>query len=182
MISDELEVLKIVVQRLADSGINYMVSGSVAGNFYSQPRMTRDIDMVIQLSRFEVDKIYHLFEGDFYIERDSIVAALKDRGMFNIIHNEKVIKIDFIIAAHTEYEKVKFQRRVLKDIEGINLFLISLEDLILSKLLWAKDSRSELQLNDVKNLTTFDREGLDLAYLENWADTLSVKTLLKECL
>ena len=69
MVSEELEVLKTVVQGLDSSGIKYIVSGSIAGNFYAQPRMTRDVDIVIQLSDFEIDKIYNLFEDNFYIDR-----------------------------------------------------------------------------------------------------------------
>ena len=39
---NEFEILKDVVNKLADSHINYMLSGSVAMKYYSQPRMTRD--------------------------------------------------------------------------------------------------------------------------------------------
>ena len=42
----ELYVLKIVVGRLEAAGIPYMVTGSIAANFYTVPRMTRDIDIV----------------------------------------------------------------------------------------------------------------------------------------
>jgi hypothetical protein len=45
--SEELEVLKIVTQRLREAGINYMISGSIASNYYTIPRMTRDIDVVV---------------------------------------------------------------------------------------------------------------------------------------
>lgn len=181
MIFEELEVLKTVVQRLNDASIQYIVSGSIAGNFYAQPRMTRDVDIVIQLAHSDIDKIYNLFKDDFYIDKISVAEALKGRGMFNIIHNEKVVKIDFIIAQDTDYERMKFQRKVIKKIDGINLDLISPEDLILSKLLWAKDSHSELQLKDVKNMISFNRNSLDLNYLKSWADRLSLNSLLNEC-
>ncbi len=42
--SQELEVLKIVTKRLKNANIPYMITGSVAANFYAVPRMTRDID------------------------------------------------------------------------------------------------------------------------------------------
>ena len=51
----------------------------------------------------------------------------------------------------------------------------------MSKLLWAKDSRSELQFIDVKNIIAFNKEELDFKYLDDWAEKLSVKNLLKEC-
>lgn len=44
----ELDVLKDVCERLDRAGIAYMLTGSMAMNYYAQPRMTRDIDLVIE--------------------------------------------------------------------------------------------------------------------------------------
>jgi len=56
---------------------------------------------------------------------------------------------------------------------------VSKEDLIISKLFWAKDSHSELQLGDVKNLVA---TGYDSTYLEYWTRELGLNNLLTECL
>jgi len=69
--SEELEVLKTVTQRLNEAGIRYMVSGSIAANYYTVPRMTRDIDIVIELEQSDIDRFVGLFQGDFYIDGDT---------------------------------------------------------------------------------------------------------------
>ena len=46
--SEEMEVLKEVTRRLDQAGIAYMITGSTAANFYTVPRMTRDIDLVVE--------------------------------------------------------------------------------------------------------------------------------------
>jgi len=51
--------------------------------------------------------------------------------------------------------------------------------LIISKLHWARDSHSEFQLRDVKNLLV---SGYDVAYLEQWTRELGLYDLLQECL
>lgn len=181
MISDELGVLKIVAKRLDSARIRYIISGSVAANFYAQPRMTRDIDIVIWATAFNADRVYNLFKEDFYIDKDSVDEAISNTGMFNIIHNELVVKVDFIVASDSEYNKMKLQRRKIHTVEGVDLPIISPEDLILSKLLWAKDSHSEMQFRDVRNILVFNKNGLDFSYLENWAVKLAVKNLLEEC-
>jgi hypothetical protein len=56
---------------------------------------------------------------------------------------------------------------------------VSKEDLIISKLWWAKDSRSEVQLGDVKNLLV---TGYDTTYLERWTPALGLNNLLQACL
>ncbi|MDO8141843.1 MAG: hypothetical protein Q6358_10130, partial [Candidatus Brocadiales bacterium] len=69
---NELEVLKIVVKRLESAGIPYMITGSIAANFYTTPRMTRDIDIVIEIGENNAEVLFSLFSDDFYIDKDSI--------------------------------------------------------------------------------------------------------------
>lgn len=142
--SEELEVLKTVVSRLQSAGIHYMVTGSIALNFYSVPRMTRDIDLVIELSLPEVDRFCNLFSKDFYLSKEAVEGALKRPGVFNLIHNEAIVKVDFIVRKEGEYHREEFKRRRPVNLEGTTIFLVSPEDLILSKLLWARDTDAEV--------------------------------------
>ena len=48
---NEQDLLKIVTERLESAGISYMITGSVAANFYTIPRMTRDIDIIVELEQ-----------------------------------------------------------------------------------------------------------------------------------
>ena len=61
----------------------------------------------------------------------------------------------------------------------VSVWIVSKEDLIISKLYWARDSHSEFQLRDVKNLLV---SGYDVAYLEQWTRELGLYDLLQECL
>jgi hypothetical protein len=72
--------------------------------------------------------------------------------MFNLIHDEYIIKIDFVVRKDTPYRRRAFSRRKKVTVDDQDLYVVAPEDLILSKLEWAKDSRSEVQLNDVRNL------------------------------
>jgi len=177
--SEELEVLQIVHQRLALANIPYMVTGSMAMNFYAKPRMTRDIDLVVEVSASDLDRFIPLFQDDFYIERDMIQQALIQKTMFNLIHIPTVIKVDCVIRKDTPYRREEFSRRQTIIIEGNRLYIVSPEDLILSKLEWAKDTRSDTQLADIRNLLTMVA-GLNRLYLEKWAYTLGVTQLLQE--
>ncbi|HLG22811.1 MAG TPA: hypothetical protein VI382_08340, partial [Candidatus Manganitrophaceae bacterium] len=118
---NEQEVLKIVAKRLASAGVPYMITGSVAMNFYATPRMTRDIDIVIRTQEDDIEKLYKLFANDFYVDIDSIKEALYRRRMFNVIHMEGIVKVDFIIRKETEYRQVEFQRRRRVVFEGVEM-------------------------------------------------------------
>ncbi len=177
--SEELEVLKIVTHRLSRTNIPYMVSGSMAANYYTVPRMTRDIDIVIELSRTDVDKFVSLFQSDFYINKEMVQKEVLQQGIFNLIHNRYVIKVDFIIKKSSAYQETAFSRKKEVLIKSSLMWFISPEDLVISKLDWAKDSLSEMQLKDVRNLVeTVDN--LDLKYIDKWISQLDLEKVYKE--
>ena len=176
---DELAVLKVVVNRLESASICYMITGSIAANFYATPRLTRDIDIVIDVEGNEADKLFSLFSKDFYVEIGLIKNALQDRQMFNIIHNEAIVKVDFIIRKDDEYRRIEFGRRRSIDFEGLRIDITSPEDLILSKLSWAKDSFSEMQIRDAKNLMKTVPD-LDMDYIKEWVPRLGLQEIYKK--
>lgn len=177
--SEEIEVLRIVTQRLNKANITYMISGSIAANYYTVPRMTRDIDIVIELAYPDVNKFIDLFQSDFYIDKEMIKKEILQQGIFNLIHNQYVIKIDFIIRKGTEFQNTAFLRRKKILIETNPMWFISAEDLILAKLDWAKSSHSEMQLKDVQNLLETVKN-LDMDYIKVWINKLSLSQIYKE--
>jgi hypothetical protein len=179
MIQTELDVLRDVSQRLTSGGVAFMLTGSMAMNYYAQPRMTRDIDVVVKLAADQIDFWISTFEREYYVDRLAIARAIGERSMFNLIHNETIIKLDCIVLKNDQYRLQEFARRKLVTLEDFETWIVSREDLILSKLYWAKDSKSELQLRDVRNLLTAD---CDMPYLYSYAEELGVKALLMEVL
>ena len=176
---EELEVLKEVVLKLNAAEIPYMVSGSVAMNFYAQPRMTRDIDVVMFLKVNEVERFISLFREGFYIEEDTIKEEVLRCGMFNLIHDKYIVKVDFIIKKEGVFDDAAFERRRQIEIDDITMWIISPEDLVLFKLKWAKDSESEMQLRDFHNIIEMCKN-LDIEYVKRWADKLGLSNLLEK--
>ncbi|MFH1360458.1 MAG: hypothetical protein ABIJ41_05400 [Candidatus Omnitrophota bacterium] len=174
--NEELKTLKIVAQCLEKANIPYMVSGSIAANYYTLPRMTRDIDIVIELKENAVDPFIAIFKDDFYVDDEMVRREVFNKGIFNLIHKEYVVKIDFIIRKESAFQTSVFNRKIRASFQGHELWLISAEDLILAKLLWAKDSRSEMQLKDVKNLLNTG-QNLDRSYIEEWLNKLQLKDM-----
>ena len=77
----------------------------------------------------------------------------------------------------SEFRQVEFARRKPVELAGVRTWIVSREDLILSKLAWARDANSELQVRDVRTLLD---DSLDWAYLRKWAPKLEVGQLLDE--
>ena len=177
---NEIDVLRDLATKFAQGRIDYMLTGSLAMNYYAQPRMTRDIDVVIDLdSKDGVDAINRLFSPEYYVAREAIVRAVAHQSVFNLIHQEMVIKVDCIIRKESDYRRLEFERRRAITVQDFTVWIVSKEDLIISKLDWARDSRSELQFRDVTNLLATP---YDAAYLEKWTRQLGLYDTWQECL
>jgi hypothetical protein len=168
-----------VAARLDEAGIPYMVTGSMAANFYTTPRMTRDIDLVVELAEEDISRVVRLFQDEFYIDREMVQQAVRSRSMFNMIHTALVVKVDCVVRKESAYRREELARRRRVTVAGQSIAMVAPEDLILSKLDWAKDSRSQMQLDDVRSLLR-SVPGLDTAYLNHWADRLGLAALYQE--
>lgn len=177
--SAELEVLQDALARLERGGVAYMLTGSLALSYYARPRMTRDIDLVIEFPEGDAKRLAALFEPRYYVSEADVERALRGRGMFNILDLEKLVKLDLIVRKDEPFRRHEFGRRVRVRLAGFDAWIATREDLILSKLVWAQPSGSELQLRDVRSLLEV---GADLGYLRRWAADLGVGGLLEKCL
>jgi hypothetical protein len=179
MPSDELDVLHTVVSRLDRAGFHYMLSGSIALAAYATPRMTRDLDLVVQLETSDVDRFVQLFAEDFYVDADAVRRSVTSRSIVNMIDLTRVVKVDIIVRKDTAYRRLEFERRRRTAVDGNEIWIVSPEDLVLSKLVWAREGESALQMGDVRELLSSVPD-LDWTYLDRWAGQLAVTALLAE--
>jgi len=173
----ELLALRDLCARLDAAGIAYMLTGSLAMSYYARPRMTRDIDLVVALDAAAVGTLTSALGKDYYVDAQMIEAGFRERRPCNIIYLPTVVKVDLIPRKDSDYRRSEFERRRKVGFAGVDLWIVSPEDLVLSKLEWARDSRSELQMRDVRHLLEVP---LDRAYLKLWSGRLNLDDLLKE--
>lgn len=176
--NEQLVFLGNIAEKLESCDIPYMLTGSMAMSLYSIPRMTRDIDIVIDPKPHQADTIFKLFKEDCYIDYNSVIQAIERKGMFNIIHNKWIAKADFIIRKDDEYRKVEFEHRRKIVIRGAAIFTVTPEDLILTKLKLSKENGSELQFRDAQMISNTISH-LDWPYLEKWGKSLGIVDYLK---
>ena len=177
---EQHELLAHVCRLLERLGVRYMVTGSQATIAYGEPRFTNDIDIVADLNLANCDAFCEGFPpGEYYLSHAAAREAVAHRGMFNVIHQETAFKADCVLKKSTEFQRNVFERREKTDFYGKEIWIISKDDLIISKLWWAKDSVSEKQLTDVKNLM---RNGFDSEYIKSWTAKLDITDLFERCL
>ncbi len=178
--NDIFNALFNVIEKLETAQIDYMLTGSVAGFFWGVKRFTQDIDIVISLENITPEIIENSFStSEYYIAQTALLDTFYGKAkMFNIIELASYTKIDLIAQTESEYSISQFKRRKRIDFFGGKVWVISPEDLVLSKLNWQKMNNSSQQRNDI--ITIIDLIDLDTDYINNWAKKLGTFELWKD--
>ena len=174
IVNSLLRFLQIITKFFSDQQIPYMLSGSMAMSIYTLPRATRDFDFVVHLQKKDMDTLVEFFKHGYYCDVDAVNDAIKRHSMFNIIDYASGYKADFIILKNEPFRQTEFSRKRSITFFGIPVYIVSPEDLLLSKLIWIQQMQSNLQLEDIKNLSEI--ETLDWGYINNWIKELKLNT------
>lgn len=153
-----------------------MVTGSVASSAHGKPRSTRDIDIVIAPTPQQVRELIREFPStEYYADEQQALDALANRSQFNVIDFSNGWKVDFIIAKSSEYASTALSRHRKLEIGGSLMLVASPEDVIISKLEWARLSGgSDRQMLDAADVVRNQGNRLDLVYIERWAKQLGL--------
>ena len=169
-------VLKNVTNRLRQNGIAYMLVGSYASSFHGALRATHDVDVVIDATPEQLPGLIAGFHADnYYAELDAALDALRHQSMFNVIDSTTGWKIDLIFRKSRAFDLGAFNRRLPVKLFDIQLFVATAEDVIISKLEWAKLSESHRQIEDVARLMEKQWNDLDRDYLSKWISALELQ-------
>jgi len=174
------DALQLVLSNLENHQIHYMVTGSFASNMHGVPRTTYDADIVVDVSRYSLERFLQSLGDDFYVSHEAAKEALKSRRMFNVIHLETGFKLDLIIKKTRPFSEEEFTRREQVSFLDQQRWFASAEDVILSKLEWSKQGESEKQYIDALNIAKVQGDNLAVPYLKKWARDLDVHDLLEK--
>lgn len=165
-----------VTQKLEAAEIPYMIVGSIASMTYGEPRMTHDLDLVVQVLPKDASKFEQIFpEDEYYCPPEEIVKPEILRcGQFNLIHHETGLKIDLVIRKNSEHAKTEFSRRKKITLwQGAEAYMASPEDVILKKLEYFREGGSQKHLQDIRGILA--QTEIDEPYLQGWIAKLGLQ-------
>lgn len=174
------ELLKTVTDVLGHLRVSYMVTGSVVSSLQGEPRSTHDIDLVVALLPSAAARLAEAFPTPaYYIDVQSIRAAIRDGGMFNLLHVPSGDKVDFWLLTDEPYDRERFARRYEESTAwGLRMFVTTPEDTIVMKLRWGQMSGgSEKQFTDALRVFEIQQNVLDRTYIEKWVSQLGLTPL-----
>jgi hypothetical protein len=180
---EQLKLIQLVVNRIGKLGIRYFITGSIASSYYGIPRYTHDIDVVVTISKKDSAEIIDVFSHEGYITQEGVRDALSGTGMFNFIHSDTGLKVDFWIDRGEPFTKSCFARaRQVELSDGFWAMMASPEDVLLHKVYWDHLMPSERQLRDAQGIVSVLGEKLDTAYVKKWAKELGIENSVQRLL
>lgn len=167
----EPDLIELFVRPLEQLRIRYLISGSVAAMIYGEPRLTIDIDMVVVLRPEDVARLRDAYPSpEFYLPPGDIIAAEigRERGHFNIIHSETILKADIYTARHDELNAWAFRHARPYPFDTTNIMVAPPEYVIVRKLEYFREGGSEKHLRDIRAMLAVSGEMIDHAALNEW--------------
>jgi hypothetical protein len=176
------ELLAKVAAVLEAAGVPYVVTGSVATALYGEPRFTQDADVVVIAPPGLGAELAAAFpSARYYADAPDIDSSLRRGIVSNIIDGETGAKVDLHPKNDDPFEDSFFARRRAVAVGGVELWFPSPEDVILSKLRWARATGDgERHAADAAGVYRVQKDNLDLDYLKDWAERLGFADLLAE--
>ena len=165
----EHSLFQVFISRLNRLDIGYMVTGAVASIVYGEPRLTHDIDLVVELSDKNARKIVEGFPSDeFYcppLEVIKLETSRPLRGHFNIIHHESGFKADIYILGVDELHRWAMSNKKAIEMEGERFWVAPPEYVIIRKLQYYREGGSDKHLKDIVGMIQISCERIDLEVL-----------------
>lgn len=135
----QTEAIRRIVEALVGAGIPYMLTGSFASSFHGVPRASQDIDLVIAPGEGQLQLLIGLLpQNEYYANLDMALDAARRESQCNILDLVTGWRADLILRKSRPFSMAEFDRRTEADFQGLRVFVASPEDVILSKLEWAK--------------------------------------------
>jgi hypothetical protein len=169
------QVIRRFASLLDGAEVPYMLTGSFASGFYGSPRASQDIDIVVCPKLGTLEKLLRLLPADqYYVDRDAALDAYGRETLFNVVDLGTGWKIDLIIRKSRPFSVGEFDRRRRAEFADGIIYVATAEDVLISKLEWAKLSESERQLEDAAGIIRTQGHELDFDYVERWIRELDL--------
>jgi hypothetical protein len=167
------EFLRAVFDALTALDVPFMVSGSLASNFYGVPRSTQDADLVVELARLPLAAFAaHLgepFQPDTQLAFETVTGSR--RLVVRAVHSP--FEVELFDLTEDPHDRERFARRREVELFGRRVAVPTAEDVVVNKLRWWKLAGRRKDFEDARN-TLAVQTALDMPYLKRWCRELDL--------
>jgi hypothetical protein len=174
------EATLAVLDALETLAIPYMVVGSLSSNLYGVPRSTRDADFVIQFDSESLFQLANRLGASFRLDPQMTfeTTTLTFRHIIDVVGT--LFKIELFHLSDEPHDQERFRRRRRLKMQNREVSVAAAEDVIITKLRWAKGARRSKDRDDVQDVIVVQGKNIDWPYVYTWCDRHGTRDLLDE--
>ena len=166
------DLLAVFLDRFNQSGVEYMVTGSVASTIYGEPRLTQDIDLVMRLKPADGRLLNAAFPTDaFYAPPVEVLEEEGRRpsgGHFNLLHLETGLRADCYLAGESALNRWGLEHRRGTVVAGRTIWIAPPEYVIVFKLEFHRQGGSEKHLDDIARMLRVSGDRINESEIATW--------------
>ena len=175
----ETDLFLVFISRFDALKVRYMVTGSVAGVFYGEPRVTHDVDVVLELPRDRISDFAAMFPiEEFYCPPEEVLVEetqRTQRGHFNLMHHESGFRADVYCANRDPFHGWALREVRIVDVDGVAVALAPIEYVVVRKLEFHREGGSPKHLNDIRAMLRVSGDLIRDDVLDEWVERLGLE-------
>jgi len=168
---EQINLVQLFTDRFDKLALRYLITGSMASTIYGEPRLTNDVDIVLDLPQIQAESFHNAFPiEEFYCPPQEVIKieiSRSRRGHFNLIHHSSGFKADVYLIGDDPFQKWALDNCLKIDLNGRTISMAPLEYVIVKKLEFYREGHSEKHLRDIRTMFQVSRENIKLDELLN---------------
>jgi hypothetical protein len=174
------EAILKVIDALEECGFPYMLVGSNSSNAYGIPRSTQDADFVIALGEKSIGELARRIAPSIRIDPQMSfeTVTMTRRYVADVVGTP--FKIEFFLLNDDPHNQERFRRRRQVTLLDRQVWIPTVEDVIVTKLHWALLARRSKDQDDVRGVLAVQGERIDWDYVHLWCERHGTRELLDE--
>ncbi|MGB9895444.1 MAG: DUF6036 family nucleotidyltransferase [Thermoproteota archaeon] len=178
--SEFSDFFKLLVKVLENSKINYVIVGGLISIYYGRPRLTQDIDVIVEATEEELERLATILKKENFEvdERELIENVLNLKSHYTVFHSNFPILHADIKGVYNELDKEVINNKLRMEIFNTQTWIESLEDIIVAKLVYG----SQQDYEDAFAVVVAQEEKIDMKVLVRKARKFNVLGKLEQIL
>jgi hypothetical protein len=182
----DLSPYLLFTQRFEEAGVRHAVGGGVAVILFGEPRLTLDLDVLLDLRVEQVRRFLEVFPAsEFYVPPEDVIhleIARNSRGHFNLYHHSSGVRADIYLRSRDPLDAWSLENVVRVDVGEGSLAAAPPEAVIIRKLEYFHEGGSEKHARDIRSILAMQRPLRHRALMDQWIAERGLRDVWRDVL
>jgi hypothetical protein len=174
------EIVRHVLARLDSLCMPYVIVGSFATNVYGVARATKDADLVVQIGPGQLGKLIESLGPELDCDRQLRFESVTGTRKIELSDRETAFTVELFWHSDDAHDQERFARRQKFTLLGRDVWILSREDVLVTKLRWLLIANRPKDRTDIESVIAIQRDAIDWPYVVGWCDRHGTRALLEQ--